>query len=46
VRVPEEAGVGKARVTFSFAAWQEGNVAPTTIDALIAEPQASASGTE
>jgi hypothetical protein len=46
VRVPEEAGNGKARVTFSFAAWKEGKVAPTTIDLPITEPQESDRGTK
>jgi hypothetical protein len=32
VRVPEEAAPGKAKLTFSFDAWQEATVAPTTID--------------
>jgi hypothetical protein len=37
VRVPEEAGSGKAKVTYSFDAWREGKVAPTTIEIPIAE---------
>jgi hypothetical protein len=28
VRVPEEAGLGIAKVSLSFAAWKEGQVAP------------------
>ena len=32
VRVPEEAGSGKAKVTFSFDAWKEGKVAPSTVE--------------
>jgi hypothetical protein len=32
VRVPDEAGLGKAKVTYSFDAWKEGRVAPTTIE--------------
>jgi hypothetical protein len=44
VRVPDEAGNGKAKVTFSFAAWQEGNVASMTIDVPITEPQESDKG--
>jgi hypothetical protein len=31
VRVPEEAGNGKAKVTLSFTDWKEGRVAPVTI---------------
>jgi hypothetical protein len=30
VRVPEEAGNGKAKVTLSFPDWKEGRVAPAT----------------
>jgi hypothetical protein len=32
VRVPVEAGLGKAKVTFSFDAWKAGRVAPSTIE--------------
>jgi hypothetical protein len=39
VRVPDEAGDGKAKVTFSFAAWQAGKVAPSTVELPIAEPK-------
>jgi hypothetical protein len=39
VRVPDEAGDGRARVTFSFEAWKDGRVAPTTIDVPITEPE-------
>jgi hypothetical protein len=39
VRVPEEAGLGKARVTFSFAAWKEGKVAPSTVELPVAKPE-------
>ena len=31
VAVPDEAGNGEAKVTFSFSAWKEGGVAPSTI---------------
>jgi hypothetical protein len=37
VRVPEEAGKGKAKVTLSFDAWKEGHVAPATFEVPIAE---------
>jgi hypothetical protein len=37
VRVPEEAGAGKAKVTYSFDAWKEGKVKPTTIEVPIKE---------
>jgi hypothetical protein len=39
VRVPDKAGEGKARLTFSFDAWKGGNVAPSTIEIPIAEPK-------
>jgi hypothetical protein len=39
VRVPEEAGKGKAKVTLSFAAWKEGKVAPGTFEVPIADPK-------
>jgi hypothetical protein len=32
VRVPDEAGLGKAKVMFSFDAWKGGRVAPSAID--------------
>jgi hypothetical protein len=38
VRVPDEAGHGKARVTYSFDAWKEGRVAPMTIEIPVTEP--------
>ena len=37
MRVPDEAGLGKARVTYSFAAWKEGKVAPLTIEIPVLE---------
>lgn len=37
VRVPADAGTGKARVTTSFPAWAEGKVAPTTFEVPIVE---------
>jgi hypothetical protein len=39
VRVPEEAGLGKAKVTFSFDSWKEGKVAPSTVEILVAKPR-------
>jgi hypothetical protein len=39
VRVPEEAGVGKAKVTFSLEAWKGVKVAPTTVEIPIDEPR-------
>jgi hypothetical protein len=44
VRVPEEAGLGKAKVTFSFGAWKEGRVAPSTVEIPVAKPQAGKKG--
>jgi hypothetical protein len=32
VRVPDEAGNGKAKVTLSFPDWKEGDVAPATFE--------------
>jgi hypothetical protein len=40
VRVPEEAGQGKAKVTYSFDAWKEGKVKPTTIEIPIKDAEA------
>jgi hypothetical protein len=37
VRVPNEAGIGKARVTLSFEAWQEGNVKPVTVEVPVVD---------
>jgi hypothetical protein len=39
VRVPDEAGSGMAKVTFSFEKWQEGKVASRTIELPIVEPE-------
>jgi hypothetical protein len=38
VRVPDEAGNGMAKVTFSFEKWQEGKVASKKIELPIVEP--------
>lgn len=35
VRVPAEAGKGKAKVTLSFPAWKEGKVIPATFEVSI-----------
>jgi hypothetical protein len=37
VRVPDEAGNGKAKVTVSFAGWRKGEVAPATFEVPIVE---------
>jgi hypothetical protein len=39
VRIPEEAGAGKAKVTFSFDAWKGAKVVPTTVEIPIDEPR-------
>jgi hypothetical protein len=35
VRVPSEAGKGKAKVTLSFPDWKDGNVTPATYEVRI-----------
>jgi hypothetical protein len=40
VRVPKEAGQGKAKVRLSFDAWKEGGVAPATFEIPIEEKTA------
>jgi hypothetical protein len=39
VRVPNEVGVGEAKVTLSFDTWKEAKVAPSTITILVREPE-------
>jgi hypothetical protein len=39
VRVPEEAGVGKAKVNLSFDAWKVGHVVPATFETPIEEKE-------
>jgi hypothetical protein len=38
VRVPDEAGLGKAKITVSFDAWKEGHVAPGTFELPVVKP--------
>jgi hypothetical protein len=38
VRVPDEAGRGNAKVTYSFEGWKEGKVVPTTIEIPVIDP--------
>jgi hypothetical protein len=39
VRVPDEAGQGKVRITLSFPDWQEEDVAPVTMEVpLVDQP--------
>jgi WD40 repeat protein len=40
VRVPEEAGLGTAKVRLSFDAWKTGQVAPATLTVPVVEPKA------
>jgi hypothetical protein len=37
VRVPDEAGSGTAKVTFSFGAWEAGKVSPSTIELSVSD---------
>jgi hypothetical protein len=39
VRVPDEAGSGMAKLTFSFQKWREGKVASSTLELPIVEPE-------
>lgn len=40
VRVPDDAGNGKAKITFSMPDWKEGKVTPATFEVPIQEPEA------
>jgi hypothetical protein len=42
VRVPEEAGSDKAKVTLKFSDWKEGNVAPASYHVPIVDGQPEA----
>ena len=44
MRVPEEAGNGKAKVTYSFDAWKEGKVKATTIEIPIKDAEGEKGG--
>jgi hypothetical protein len=37
VRVPTEAGKGKAKITLSFPAWKMGEVVPATVELPITD---------
>lgn len=39
VRVLAEAKLGKAKVTFSFDAWKDGHVAPSTWEFSVVKPE-------
>ena len=38
MRVPTEAGTGKAKITFSLDDWKEGGVTPATFEMPIEDP--------
>jgi hypothetical protein len=42
VRVPAEATLGKVKVTFSFDAWKEAHVAPSTWEFTVTKPESKA----
>jgi hypothetical protein len=44
VRVPEEAGLGKANMKMSFADWKEGKVIPATVDIPVLEQKPEKKG--
>jgi hypothetical protein len=44
VRVPDEAGLGTARVTYSFSAWKEGRVTSSTIELPVVPPERGKKG--
>jgi hypothetical protein len=39
VRVPSEAGKGKAKVTLSFRDWKDSPVAPATYEVPVVDPE-------
>jgi hypothetical protein len=45
VPVPQEAGIGAAKLTISFDAWKEGRVATSTTTLPIVEPEKEKEGT-
>jgi hypothetical protein len=44
VRVPEEAGQGKAKVTLSFSAWKERKVPPATAEVAVVDSEKAREG--
>jgi hypothetical protein len=44
VRVPDEPGAGKAKVTFSLEGWKGVKVASTTVEVPLAEPREEKKG--
>jgi hypothetical protein len=43
VRVPQEAGLGKAKVTFPFETWTEGRVRPSTTELPVVDSEVPSS---
>jgi len=43
VRVPDEAGLGVAKLTMSFDDWKEGKVAPATVEMQVVDAEAKKS---
>jgi hypothetical protein len=46
VRVPDEAGLGTAKVTYSFDSWKQGAVAPSTIELPVVKPEPEKKGAQ
>jgi hypothetical protein len=46
VRVPEEAGNGKAKVTVSFAAWKVRDAKPSTTEVTVGDQPADGKASE
>jgi hypothetical protein len=46
VRVPDEAGLGVAKMTLSFDGWKEGKVAPVTAEIPVIDVRAEKKGTK
>jgi hypothetical protein len=46
VRVPADAGVGTAKVTFSFDAWKDHEVIASTIELPLKKPKQAEKGPE
>ena len=42
MRVPSEAGKGKAKVTLSFQEWKDSRVAPATYEVPVVDPEPKA----
>jgi hypothetical protein len=46
VRVPDEADLGVAKVTFSFDAWKDLDVKASTIEVRVKKPEQAGKGLE